>query len=949
MPSIRAVSEWWPIPPIFDDRSLICPLLWGPRRSVSNGVSEFVRRPSRVRATLAISLGIAIGLSGLAGPLGAASEGIRLSEISRPISPASHNDLSRASIGDLQLNVGPSGEPYSSKALLRAGPVRASSGSLSVNDTLVMSNNTVVPGNFLAADTVGIEDAVYVGRLGEIFAVGFSSVFVINDTSNRIVATIPVTGGPLSLAYDGDNGNLYVVQHSANSLSVINATRNEVVATIVVPPAYASDAEGLDDIVYDSATQELFVTDYAGGSVRVYNATNDTNVANINSIDPTGIACNPSVHEVYVAEDGYLQVISDRENKEIAHGHTGSYPEGVAFVGGEDEVFVANSGSNNVSVISTSSFRTVANISVGTYPLSVLYDPTEGLVFVANSGSNNMSVISEISNKVGSSIETGVDPAAMADDPGKGSIYVGLVDSRMAVYSVSTLRQTALFWIGFSPVAIAYDSAMGELFVASINGVVSVISARTNTIVANIAVGESPDGLVYDAAKGEIFVANQGSDNLSVISDSTNRVSTSIPVATEPSALAYDPQSGEIFVADFSTENVSVVSDLTNSVVATINVGGTPRTLTFDGATDEIFVGLADGMSVLSTLNDTVSQFDIPLGYSAYDPAQGELFATSSTADTQVLVISTSTDRVVANVTVGSYPDGIVYDGGTDQVFVSNFESDNVSVISTRTDGVVAAIPVGSNPFGIAYDGGTGTTYVADEFQGTVSIIDQSIPPPEYPVTFSETGLPMSTSWTVTWEGMPHSSDSTSISASEPNGTYAFTVGSITGYTASPSHGSLDVSGGPATQDISFSPTPGPGQYTVTFSETGLPSNTAWSVEFGGMRAASSSTEISFVASNGSVSFDIGTVPGYVASPPSGTVTVNGATVEESIGFEATSTPSGGNGSPTPTILGLLPIEAYALVAEIAGAVLLGVIGVRLLWSRRRGSPPPEGSVPPTR
>ncbi len=96
-----------------------------------------------------------------------------------------------------------------------------------------------------------------------------------------------------------------------------------------------------------------------------------------------------------------------------------------------------------------------------------------------------------------------------------------------------------------------------------------------------------------------------------------------------------------------------------------------------------------------------------------------------------------------------------------------------------------------------------------------------------YPVEFHETGLPAGTSWTVDLAGSDNSSTGATVGFSEPNGTYSFSVEAVNGYTASPSSGSIGVSGGTATEDISF--TPGSGALAVTLAAT--PSTVAVGVE----------------------------------------------------------------------------------------------------------------------
>jgi len=148
-----------------------------------------------------------------------------------------------------------------------------------------------------------------------------------------------------------------------------------------------------------------------------------------------------------------------------------------------------------------------------------------------------------------------------------------------------------------------------------------------------------------------------------------------------------------------------------------------------------------------------------------------------------------------------------------------------------------------------------------------------------YSVTFTERGLPSVTTWSVTFNGATESSTSSSVTFSQPNGTYAYTVGTVAEYAASPSSGTVPVAGVAVNEAITFTEA-----YAVTFTETGLPSGTSWSVTLNGVAEGSASGTISFTEPNGVYSYSIGAVAGWhqTTLPYTGSVTVSGATVTES-------------------------------------------------------------------
>ncbi len=230
-----------------------------------------------------------------------------------------------------------------------------------------------------------------------------------------------------------------------------------------------------------------------------------------------------------------------------------------------------------------------------------------------------------------------------------------------------------------------------------------------------------------------------------------------------------------------------------------------------------------------------------------------------------------------------------------------------------------------------AFSVGSVSGYTASPSSGTVMVNGASVTQSvafspsvvaTYAVTFTESGLPTGTSWTVSLGASPGSGSAPgSIAFSEPNGTYSFTIGSVAGYTANPSSGSVTVNGAAVTQAIAFSPSSA-ATYAVTFTETGLPSGTEWSVTVSGSTASAlAPAAVSLSEVNGTYSYTVGSVAGYTASPSSGSVTVNGAAVTQAIAFSPSTAPTYAvtftetglpGGTEWSVMLGGVPESAFA-------------------------------------
>ncbi len=480
--------------------------------------------------------------------------------------------------------------------------------------------------------------------------------------------------------------------------------------------------------------------------------------------------------------------------------------------------------------------------------------------------------------------------------------------------------------VGTFPTQIAYDSAKAEIFVSNGGGsTVSVISDATHIVVANVTVGSGPYGIAYDAAKGEVFVACSGSSVVSVISDTTNAVVATVTLAPGaiPLGVAYDAGTGQIFVADFGAHNISVIADSNNSVVTTINVlaGFPPFGLAYDSALGEIFVTVhAYGVVLIySDTNDSLTG-DALIGggvwthEAAYDSGMGEVFVTAntSTGAGEVYVIADSNNTVLRTISLAlyfrtTYPEGVAYDAAAGLVFVSETVGDRMAVIADSNNTVIASPGnlVGANATGVVYDAGTNTVDVADSTYDLVIVFGLG-----YPVTFTETGLTSATLWTFWLNGTTAYGPTNLLAGSViptptivvANGSFTFTMIPVPGFSVSPVSGPILVAGAPVTQTVTFSE-----EFTVTFSEAGLPGGTAWSVTMNGVTVPSSSSSLTFTEVNGTYTYSAGAGSGYAAVPASGTLVVNGANVSRSVSFDAvfpiwfneTGLPTGTNWSVT--------------------------------------------------
>jgi beta-lactam-binding protein with PASTA domain len=130
------------------------------------------------------------------------------------------------------------------------------------------------------------------------------------------------------------------------------------------------------------------------------------------------------------------------------------------------------------------------------------------------------------------------------------------------------------------------------------------------------------------------------------------------------------------------------------------------------------------------------------------------------------------------------------------------------------------------------------------------------------------------------------------------------------------------VNGSAVSKSISFTEV----KYTVTFTESGLPSGTIWYVNLSnGQSFKSTTSTISFSEPNGTYTYTISDVSGYSVSSFSGSIRVNGASISKTISFTPIK-----KSSPAS---GISSAELYGIIGAV---IAVAVIGSLLAITRKK-------------
>ncbi len=329
---------------------------------------------------------------------------------------------------------------------------------------------------------------------------GSGTVSVIQISNNTVVATVSVGNSPAGIAVNPAGTYVYVSNAADGTVSVIQTNNNTVVATVSV--GGGTNPQG---IAITPNGAYAYVATGTGNTISVIQTSNNTVVHTIVDFggNPSGVAVNPAGTFVYVtnADANTVSVIQTSNNTIVGTINVGNTPFGIALDPSGGYGYVQNNGGGTVSVFQTSNNSVVSTLNVGSAPISLSnFVGTVGnnvQAYIANSGSNNVSIIQE-PTVIGSSSVTATSSSGAIGGLNILTPHVTFSTSgNVALYDLQALTGNGASSGG----SVSFiDNASGGITTTNtitatgfFNGTLSLIDTGAN---APIALGASISGTV---------------------------------------------------------------------------------------------------------------------------------------------------------------------------------------------------------------------------------------------------------------------------------------------------------------------------------------------------------------------------------------------------------------------------------------------------------------------
>lgn len=594
---------------------------------------------------------------------------------------------------------------------------------------------------------------------------------------------------------------------------------------------------------------------------------------------------------------------------------------GLILTGGNGVLSVPNAGSNATTILNGNNgyYSFVQGSGNILYIGGNWYMPAGGTVlykyYVSNSTVQSLTTMLPATwstRGTGSSLvgmAAGAGVVMLVDSPGEGAyLQIGIISAGGFV------NLTSQFGDVTGPSSVAYGNGTFLLLFqdkAFLYNVQKNTTTKVTDVNPYMADGVDGSNQYSTYVNGSFYFFNGSS--LSRISSGSNRAVNYMPIS---SPYFVQNVSGAIYVGNrsrYGTEISLITGDASTSVLQAYgqitDISDFGNSLVLSGTDMQTFSPIL--VQYTSVYNLSFNPSGLPAG-SIWNIYFDNVSVSLTTSHTNILIpgaihimtIKPPADYSSSPATINLYPSGMIYRNISYSVVFSQLPSYKVQfhetslpagsewnitldgfLYSSRSEWINTTLPSGTYTFSVS----NLNDFVPVPSQGELTVNNSGVPlvidvnfssVQTFTVTLKETGLSSGTVWTAYLGIQNSSSDSDHIIFNVQKGTYTYSVGYIPGYETSVTSGTVVVSSN-LTIDIAFLSS----LYNVTFRETGIQAGTTWSLTIGSSTYSSDSTYLSVYLSNGTYTYDVSNITGYVSDVTMGEFQVNGSSQNLMVAF----------------------------------------------------------------
>lgn len=213
---------------------------------------------------------------------------------------------------------------------------------------------------------------------------------------------------------------------------------------------------------------------------------------------PRAVAVSPSGDRVYLVNPntagtlrnlrrpcGTVTVVDPHARSEVGRILVGWKPMGIAVDPDGERLYVANEGSNDVSIVDVRTAAETSRVKVGKGPWAMACSGDR--LYVVNARNKTMSVVDTDARQVLDTVRTGGRPWSVVASPSGDRVYVSTNDSTVSAIDTRTLDTVATIEVGHHPVETSLNPSGTRLYAANrISQSITVIDTTELKAIRNI-------------------------------------------------------------------------------------------------------------------------------------------------------------------------------------------------------------------------------------------------------------------------------------------------------------------------------------------------------------------------------------------------------------------------------------------------------------------------------
>jgi len=445
--------------------------------------------------------------------------------------------------------------------------------------------------------------------------------------------------------------------------------------------------------------------------------------------DPVAVAVNSATNTVYVANAGSnnVTVINGATNTVAATIATGAGPNAIAINQIANRLYVTDKQGGGINVINGATNGTVI-LGAGTTPVSIALNPVTNKSYIINQGSNNVTVYDCDTNSLVTSVSlpgsSELGSAATAINPITNKLYMTFHGgSAQNVYVFDGATNLVAPLNVSNGEGLAVNPATNTLYVVCASGI-AVVDGNTDSLITTVNFLGKGNPAV-NPVTNKIYVLGASSAGLGIIDGSDNSVTT-LAISNGPSSVAVNPLTNKVYTAN-GDGTATVIDAANGNSTTTVRAGISPSQVVVNPITNKIYIenfgfGRDGGASVTEIDGVTNAPSNIAISINqpikmAINTATNKLYLLSAWPTTialdnlLIIDLTTGSQQTIASGPAYSEPVDIVPDPATGKVYV--LTSYNLAVVDGITNVVSTVLFPSIETFGpLAIDPITKKIYV---------------------------------------------------------------------------------------------------------------------------------------------------------------------------------------------------------------------------------------------